>query len=437
MARVIVNAGHLSEALGVESAAEVLAVSGQRISAEDEFVIGAALEGLYDAQAEAAAQADGDSAKSVLLAPNRQSSALLQTYLAQRATEQQSVQPAEVPSAEAPLVGVEAKFDEHDLLGWLGAFVPFVRNKLGIGRRDPRPPLSPEITPMPDTAKVAVIGDWGTNMYGAPPISYAVQAEGGYDLLVHLGDVYYAGSREEVQTSLLAGWKRMQQGSPDTLSRTCNSNHEMYSGGAPLYELTLPAFEQSSTTWATGNEYWLFVGLDAAYVDHDLDDEQLPWLQDVMAQQGDRKVVLFSHHQLFSALSGQGPKLTAKLQQYLAGQRIFAWYWGHEHLLALYEPHPSWGLTARCVGHGGFPYFRPHFGGAAHTDLPNGMAFRTFAASVRAPQARVLDGSNEYLGDHRDRYGPNGFMRLRLEGPELQEEVVTPAGATLWTGQLA
>jgi hypothetical protein len=181
----------------------------------------------------------------------------------------------------------------------------------------------------------------------------------------------------------------------------------------------------------------LFVGLDAAYVEHDLDGEQLPWLENIMSRQNDRKVVLFSHHQLFSALSGQGEHLAVKLQQYLSRQRIFAWYWGHEHLLALYEPHPSWGLTARCVGHGGFPYFRPGFGATARTDLPYGMAFRTLPSSAEAPQARALDGPNEYLGDHRDRYGPNGFMRLHLEGPELQEEVMTPAGDVLWTGQLA
>ena len=105
-------------------------------------------------------------------------------------------------------------------------------------------------------------------------------------------------------------------------------------------------------------------------------------------------------------------------------------------MLALYEPHRGWALHGRCVGHGGFPYFRKDFGGAATLPLRDGQVFRVLAGSGDVPGAHVLDGSNDYLGDRAERYGPNGFMRLRLDGAVLHEEVVSPTGVVLWQGDL-
>jgi hypothetical protein len=78
------------------------------------------LDGIYTAEDEALAEAGGDpTVLSVLLAPNRQSSAMLQTYLTERAARRQE-RPAQVSGADMSLVGKEAKFDRHDVLAWLG-----------------------------------------------------------------------------------------------------------------------------------------------------------------------------------------------------------------------------------------------------------------------------------------------------------------------------
>lgn len=228
----------------------------------------------------------------------------------------------------------------------------------------------------------------------------------------------------------------MAAASPGSVSRACNSNHEMYSGGGPFFELTLPALQQPSPVFVLESQYWVLVGLDTAYDDHDLDDGQVQMLNRVVDRLDGRRLVLLSHHQPFSLLAGQGPRLTERLHHLLEGRRIFAWYWGHEHLLALYEAHPRWGLHGRCVGHSGFPYSRPDLGGAATLELADEHVFRTLASTATAPGARVLDGPNDYLGDRRHQYGPNGFMRLELEGPHLHESVVTPNGVVLWEGQL-
>src|SRR5688500_18192636 len=106
------------------------------------------------------------------------------------------------------------------------------------------------------------------------------------------------------------------------------------------------------------NAHWLLVGLDTAFVDHDMDDGQVKWVAAMIAAAGQRKVALLSHQQLFSRLDNQGDKLKARLDRLLASKRITAWYWAHEHQCVLYDKHPQWGLVARCLGNGGIPEIR-------------------------------------------------------------------------------
>ena len=72
--------------------------------------------------------------------------------------------------------------------------------------------------PLPDEARIAVLGDWGTGLYGAPLVAKAIRGDvQGFQLLLHLGDVYYSGSANEISSSvsewLAKGVGRNQQGS--------------------------------------------------------------------------------------------------------------------------------------------------------------------------------------------------------------------------------
>jgi hypothetical protein len=72
-------------------------------------------------------------------------------------------------------------------------------------------------------------------------------------------------------------------------------------------------------------------------------------------------VILLSHHQLFSrylAIADQtyNADLLSYFQDYIKHDNICAWFWGHEHLAAIYEPYL--GLArGRCLGHGAVPIF--------------------------------------------------------------------------------
>ena len=240
----------------------------------------------------------------------------------------------------------------------------------------------------------------------------------------------------------LDGWPRRAE----ALNRALNSNHEMYSGGEPYFEKTLPTFGQESSYFAFQNQHWLLVGLDVAYRDHAIDDEQVEWLKKILAQAGDRKVILFSHHQLFSHFDSQGTKLFSHpgFGAILRSKRIFAWYWGHEHRCSIFEaPDPTFGLLARCIGHSGMPQGRDRT-----RDLPRATEptyaraeWRRSPAQIVGgnplPNVVVLEGRNDLIGDEADKFSPHGYAVLTFDGPVLIEQVRDASGHVIYENTLA
>src|SRR5229473_3358212 len=139
---------------------------------------------------------------------------LIQTYAAQQA---KTVVPA---SSD----GLEAKFDNNDLLGWIGSFFTWWRKI--------RPHTWQTPAPAPDKIanrfRIAVFGDWGTGLYGAPVLARAIAVDkAGFQVVLHLGDTYYSGVNDEIKERLLADWPKVA----GAVNRSLNGNHEMYTGG--------------------------------------------------------------------------------------------------------------------------------------------------------------------------------------------------------------
>ena len=318
-----------------------------------------------------------------------------------------------------------------DILGWIRSLFDWV------DRRQAHPMLRPTTT-MPErianAARVAMTADWGTGLYGAPKIAEQISRMGGFELLLHLGDVYYSGTREEVQERFLDLWPR----GAGRISRALNSNHEMYSGGYGYFELALPALGQKSSYFALENDAWLLVGLDTAYVDHDMDNQQVAWLNAVIRQAHGKKVVLFSHQQLFSRLDDQGPKLHKALRHLLEARAVTAWYWGHEHQCVIYDAHSQYGLLGRCLGNGGIPEARKQ----AVKDAPahktvGGVTWKRLDATADSPACLALDGPNPDIPDRPERFVPHGFMTLEFDGPSLTERVFLSNGQEILSGRVA
>jgi hypothetical protein len=315
--------------------------------------------------------------------------------------------------------GLEAKFDSKDILGWAGSLIDWVK---GLKKRDfieddSTPP------PLPNKARIAVLSDWGTGLYGGPVCARSIEADNKkFNLLLHLGDVYYSGDIEEVEERFLKFWPKV----PGAISRALNSNHEMYSGGYGYFDRILPAFKQKSSYFAFQNDYWLLVGLDTGYSEHELYGSQAEWLLKLVKNAGDRRVVLFSHHQPYSLYEKQGAALVRQIGKLLDHQKIHAWYWGHEHRCVVYDQHPIWGVLGRCVGHSAFPYFRDDF------DQPLAKpGWQRVTGRNLVPGGRVLDGPNQYVEDNGKKYGPNGYVVLEFEDRDLKEVFLNPDGTPI------
>jgi hypothetical protein len=329
---------------------------------------------------------------------------------------------------------LEAKFGTGlkggDWFGWLKSTLDWVDR---ADAHDLIRPTDAEARHLDDVARIGMAADWGTGLYGAPVIAKQFEKQGPFDLLLHLGDVYYAGTKDEVQARMLDLWPK----SAGKMTRALNSNHEMYSGGYGYFDLEFKAFDQESSYFAFQNSHWLLVCLDTAYVDHDIDNKQTGWLNAIIGQAGTRKIVLFSHQQLFSRLDNQGPKLKRALAALLDSRLITAWYWGHEHQCVLYDPHPDYGLIARCLGNGGIPEPRNASVLSSPVErLVGNLSWRRLSKTNDSPSCLVLDGPNKFIEGEQDKFLPHGFMTLDFEGPLLTERAFLADGTELFENEI-
>lgn len=388
----------------------------------DELQIQAMWTGLRQAVSEIAL---ADKTPGVFFAVDHAPASLLLSFLAERGEALERLREARADT-------YEVQFDDRDIVGWVGSFF---RDWIKRLRKKPFIPGARAPGPMGNTARIALMGDWGTGLYAAPVSSKTIaDAAPSFDLIVHLGDIYYAGNETEVVRRFLNYWPR------GTAARSfaLNANHEMYSGGEGYFGKVLPAFNQPSSVFALQNDHFLVLGLDTGYDEHALAGDQRAWVSDLVAQAGPRKVVLLSHHQPFSVFEKQGPKLIDALRPHLDAGRIFAWYWGHEHRCMIYGRHPRWRFYGRLIGHSGYPYFRRDFSRypvmQANRD---GSSWRGLAATEVAPPSAILDGANPWVREAPEKYGPQGWASIYLEGPRMIERVHGPDGVVLHEMELS
>lgn len=216
--------------------------------------------------------------------------------------------------------------------------------------------------PMKIPVKIALVSDWGTATEAAQQVAKRIGLLKP-DHVIHLGDVYYSGTKPEIKQRFLRDWP-----AGSSHSWALNSNHEMYSGGHGYFEETLKAFQQPASYFNLQSKDWQIIGLDTGYVDHNLNKEQVEWLSAQLKNRS-TKTILLCHHQLFSAYQTQGDRLEEwpEIKAALTAGKILAWFWGHEHKCVVYESYKN--TKGRCIGHGGLPYAVP-FGNPVHPEVP-------------------------------------------------------------------
>lgn len=239
--------------------------------------------------------------------------------------------------------------------------------------------LSDFVIPLPDKPELVIglIADWGTGLDDAQWLLSEVMKKAP-DVLIHLGDIYYAGMADEVRDNFLA---LINAGAPNIPVYTLSGNHDMYSGGAPYYSLlgqlnatALAPYRQQASYFCLRNASWQILAMDTGLHDNNpatvetnvtyLEQAEADWHADKLKNAGGRQTVVLSHHQLFTGFGdgvGQltanrplayNPKLYAAFQPFLAD--IALWLWGHEHNFEVFEPYL--GLNkGRCIGAAAIP----------------------------------------------------------------------------------
>ena len=314
----------------------------------------------------------------------------------------------------------ELKYAKCDALGWAECLTAYLAFKATCGTLPYRPNQN-VVANLPPKATIAIIGDWGTGDAVAMNLLNQI-ARLKPDILIHLGDVYYSGTQSEANDNFLAICRQIL-GSSIPLYTLCG-NHDMYSGGDGYYWL-IDQIGQQSSYFCLQNDHWQFLAMDTGHNDHDPSTvstnmtslvnipgwSEANWHLGKIRQAGDRRIALFSHHQLFSPFSSVGtannrqcaynPNLFANFQSVLP--KVDIWFWGHEHTLALYDPYMGLG-RGRCVGASAVPVFTNQQQYAADTGL---LTYQNAPLPVWSPAATLGNNGTEYN---------NAFAIMTLNG---------------------
>lgn len=312
------------------------------------------------------------------------------------ATTSDFFRPAKKGQADAAL-GIFAQFGNLDPR-WITVVIEKAKVKFK-GKRDfvTHQKLTDFRFQMNNETTIAIVGDWGGGNEAAQAVAKQIAAIKP-DHVIHLGDVYYAGTPKEVKDRFLKYWPAPKNPGH---SFALNSNHEMYSGGYGYFDLTLKKFQQPASYFSLANDNWRFLGLDTGYDEHDLKGPQADWVKGQLKENGP-KTILLTHHQLFSAYEKtDASKLRKKMQPFL--NQIYGWFWGHEHLAVVYEKQE--GIRAVCLGNGCFPY--------------------GFPKKSPAVPVKWLD---QHKGDDPDYPGGHTFALLKIKGPRIDIDFIDHTG---------
>ena len=300
--------------------------------------------------------------------------------------------------------------------GWAYAAFEYLLYQVGIKQKAGFATTPATIqAPSQPSLKIAIVGDWGTGLWAdgsaaqcpSQAVMQHVQAANP-DVVIHLGDVYYAGtaqgvlglgSGEEIDR-LVNVWPQFP------LSFTLNSNHEMYDGGNGYFTkaLTSPKFSAQRGTSYFAVEFgnWILFGLDSAYYDPSPlymagalnDANQIAFIKSFNLT--GKQIMVVTHH---NGLTTDGQAKTGLWNQVVTalGRAPDYWYWGHVHDGVVYSAQAASGSAtgARCCGHSALPFGNAYsLHDASGNPIPQVLYYAHTPMSNPDPQQanRVLNG---------------------------------------------
>jgi hypothetical protein len=343
------------------------------------------------------------------------------------------------------------RFEEGKDRRWLDCVKTYRKYRSGQNRsqnyrssfsgRQLKPNFSVIDKVLPGKGTIGIIGDWWN---GEPAAINVLKGVISYkpDLIIHLGDIYYSGTKQEctdyfydVIRNKVPYWGPVY---------TLAGNHDYYAAGTGFHWLIDELNKkwgptQEASYFCLRNNDWQLIGMDTGYHDAvpilptvarkmgafwatSLRPDEIHWHLDKLLNAGKRKTILLSHHQLYSAYdqigipNGRDSSNSALWQTFapfLAKDQICAWFWGHEHDYMTFDPFYQDLPLGICIGHGAIP-----------------VKTSKHPKNIRSPYDRLPPALTKHVLNSVGGYYNNGFSILRLDGPsaEIQHFEVDGSG---------
>lgn len=369
------------------------------------------------------------------------------------------------PGPDGTMYG-HKKYQQLDT-GWMISALNYVANVLDHDLIHAMPANGPAVPIVlsrkdGDSSKdpvLGIVGDWGTGYYtdegGAKCPAQRVMEQitnpaksPPIDYLIHLGDVYYAGTDWrplpfEERDNFYNLWPDQKNGRNFTL----NSNHEMYGGATGYFDVALQAggkfaAQAGKSYYALKYGPWLVLCLDSAYYSDAENgrkmymagaigtcalDRQIQWVEKFSSHKG--PIMVMTHHSGGGTLNGQVTKL---YKQVLAALKRppTVWYWGHVHNGIVYDklrdfnskPVITYPTKGRCCGHGAIP-----FGKAWGLEDKHGKQLSNILYYAHTPDPELPDTSGTKPLNPRVR---NGYALVTLHSDGGFTEAFYETGAS-------
>ena len=365
----------------------------------------------------------------------------VQTALEQRLAMKAAESPT-VPRSDGDLLG---KFGPYDWQ-WLTTAVSDAIGDLA-GHHEFNP--APAEAELGDHALLFLVSDWGTGLGRAQKVSAEMKARIDDALaqrnppdvhVIHLGDVYYAGQRDEYARRFLACWP-VAEDDERTCSWNLNGNHDMYSGGHAYFGALRRdgrfrgqrAANDGTSFFRIANRHWQVIGLDTAYVDRKFAEPQLARLADWLAGGGGQpRTILLSHHQLDSVHDRRRikPDILAGVKPFLDSSAVDVWFWGHEHRCVAYKPMHNIDAP-RCIGHGGVPETTATTVTGVLRKIPDWIG--DLVSRRRRSEAEIeRELTEEHVDEDGERWRKQGFAILHLNDDSAWATYVDEEGTEHW-----
>jgi len=215
--------------------------------------------------------------------------------------------------------------------------------------------------------RIALFADFGTGLAHSFYIAHQFAVEA-YDAVLHLGDIYYTGTRQQYRDyfrkpleETAAGLKPVFESSKVFL---LPDNHESYSGFSGYFDQLNYQNEeygqpQEGSYFCLVTPSMQFIGIDTMW--HGSGRFEKPELRDWLTTQLHRgreqgkANILMSGHEPYTYGKPGTSKLWGDLKP-LIGDMVDMWFWGNTHYAALFPRLPELPFAGSCIGHGGYPY---------------------------------------------------------------------------------